>query len=159
MRGDVLLTKTSAKTVANVVVNLNYSWVAFGRNMSGAVEYYYNGFGQTGDYDLTGDPDLFLRLIRGDLFTLGRQYFAGSVTLEVSPLWTVTPVVLANLQDPSCLVQATAQGSLGDNAVFIGTLSLPVGPGGSEFGGLPSGLPGRYLANGPGVFAQFAWYF
>jgi hypothetical protein len=159
VRGDVVLTSTDTKTVANVVVNFNYSWVAFDRNMTGAIEYYYNGFGQTGHYDLTGDPDLFLRLIRGDLFTLGRQYLAGTVTVEISPLWTVTPVLLANLQDPSCLIQLTTQGSLGDNAVFIGTLSLPVGPGGSEFGGLPSGQPGRFLATGPSLFAQFAWYF
>ncbi len=159
VRGDVVITETDTKTVANVVLNLNYSWIAFDMNMTGAVEYYYNGFGQTGDYDLTGDSDLFLRLVRGDLFTIGRHYLAGSATIEISPLWTVTPVVLANLQDPSCLVQLTTQGSLGDNAVFIGTLSAPLGPGGSEFGGLPTGLPGRYLATGPGIFAQFAWYF
>ena len=159
VRGDVVLTRTSDKTVANVVANLNYSWIAFGKNMSGAVEYYYNGFGQTGNYDFTADPDLFLRLIRGDLFTLGRHYLAGSVTIEVSPLWTVTPVILANLQDPSGLLQVTTQGSLGDNAVFIGTLGLPLGKSGSEFGGLDSGLPGRYLSTGPRIFAQLAWYF
>jgi hypothetical protein len=67
--------------------------------------------------------------------------------------------VLANLGDPSSLVQVIAQGSLGDNAVFIGTLSLPVGPSGTEFGGIDAGVPGRYLSNGPGLFAQFAWYF
>ena len=159
LRGDVVLTKTDSKTVTTLVTNINYSWVGFGKNMTGALEYYYNGFGQTGNYDFPGDPDLFLRLARGDLFTIGRQYLAGNVLVEVTPLWTVSPVLLVNLQDPSSLLQVTAQGSLGDNAVFIGTLNVPVGANGSEFGGLESGLPGRYLSTGPGVFLQFAWYF
>ena len=77
----------------------------------------------------------------------------------MTPLWTVSPVLLVNLQDPSSLLQVTAQGSLGDNAVFIGTLSVPVGPNGSEFGGIESGLPDRFLSTGPGIFLQFAWYF
>ena len=158
-RGDVVLTRTGDETVTNLVTNLSYSWIGFGKNMSGGLEYYYNGFGQTGDYDFSADPELFLRLVRGDLFTLSRHYLAASVTVEVTPLWTVTPVVLANLGDPSSLVQVIAQGSLGDNAVFIGTLSLPVGPSGTEFGGIDAGVPGRYLSTGPGLFAQFAWYF
>jgi len=35
---------------------------------------------------------------------------------------------------------------------------VPIGPDGSEFGGIESGT-GLYLASGPGVFAQLAWYF
>ena len=158
-RGDVVLTRTEGETVTNLVTNLSYSWIGFGKNMSGGLEYYYNGFGQAGDYDLASDPELFLRLIRGDLFTLSRHYLAANVTVEVTPLWTVTPVVLANLGDPSSLVQVIAQGSLGDNALFIGTLSLPIGASGTEFGGIDAGVPGRYLSTGPGLFAQFAWYF
>ncbi len=159
VRGDVVITKTDSKTVTTLVTNINYSWIGFGRNMTGTLEYYYNGFGQTGNYDFLADPDLFLRLARGDLFTLGRHYLAANVLVELTPLWTVSPVFLVNLQDPSSLLQVTAQGSLGDNAVFIGTVNVPLGKNGSEFGGIESGLPGRFLSQGPGVFLQFAWYF
>ncbi len=159
VRGDIVLTKTDTKMVTTLVTNVNYSWIGFGRNMTGTLEYYYNGFGQTGNYDFLSDPDLFLRLARGDLFTLGRHYLAANVLVEVTPLWTVSPVLLVNLQDPSSLLQVTAQGSLGDNAVFIGTVNVPVGKNGSEFGGIESGLPGRFLSQGPGAFLQFAWYF
>ena len=159
LRGDIVVTRTDSKTVTTLVTNINYSWTGFGRNMTGSLEYYYNGFGQTGDYDFLSDPDLFLRIARGDLFTLGRQYLAGNVLIEVTPLWTISPVLLVNLQDPSSLLQVTAQGSLGDNAVFLGTLSVPVGADGTEFGGIASGLPDRFLSTGPGAFLQFAWYF
>ena len=38
--------------MAQFVTNLSYSWVGFGRNMSGVIEYHYNGFGiSDGQYD------------------------------------------------------------------------------------------------------------
>ncbi|MDT8283654.1 MAG: hypothetical protein RQ982_12715, partial [Gammaproteobacteria bacterium] len=56
-RGDITLTRTEsnsvvkAETVTSLVTNLSYSWVSWGHNISGLVEYFYNGFGQTnGDY-------------------------------------------------------------------------------------------------------------
>ena len=159
LRGDLVLTNTPDDTTAQLVTSLNYSWIGFGKNMTGGIEYFYNGFGQAGEYDLANDPELLLRLARGELFTIGRHYLAGTVMIEVSPLWTFSPVMLANLQDPSALFQFTTQGSLSDNSLFIGTLSVPVGARGSEFGGIESGIPGRFLANGVSVFLQYAWYF
>ena len=130
--------------------------------MSGALEYYFNGFGQhDGHYDpgsLAGNPDLLARLARGEAFTLGRHYVAGSVLVEMTPLWTVTPTLLANVADPSALLQLVTSFSLSDNMTFLGSLNVPMGPGGSEFGGIETGT-GLYLSSGPGVFAQLAWYF
>lgn len=159
LRGDIVLTDAPDRVVTQLVTSLNYSWIGFGKNMTGGLEYHYNGFGQTGEYDLANDPELLLRLARGELFTIARHYLAGTVTIEMSPLWTITPVMLANLQDPSALFQFIAQGSLSDNSLFIGTLSVPAGASGSEFGGIESGIPGRFLSNGVSVFLQYAWYF
>ena len=39
-----------------------------------------------------------------------------------------------------------------------GSLNVPLGPNGSEFGGIASG-GGLYLSTGPGIFAQLAGYF
>jgi hypothetical protein len=42
---------------------------------------------------------------------------------------------------------------------FLGSLNIPLGADGTEFGGAESGIPNRYLSYDAGVFAQLAWYF
>ena len=132
-RGDVVVTDSSDDTYVEVVTNLSYSWVWGAKNMSGAVEYYYDGF--------------------------DRHYVAGSLAIEMSPLWMLTPTVLSNVNDPSGLLQVVTQYSLSDNMTFLGSLNIPLGANGTEFGGPESGVPGRYLSTDAGVFAQLAWYF
>ena len=132
-RGDVVVTDSSDDTYVEVVTNLSYSWVLGAKNMSGAVEYYYDGF--------------------------DRHYVAGSLTIEMSPLWMLTPTVLSNVNDPSGLLQVVTQYSLSDNMTFLGSLNIPLGANATEFGGPESGVPGRYLSTDAGVFAQLAWYF
>ncbi len=162
LRGDLVITDTDSDTYAQLVANWSYSWTWRGRNMSGALEYHFNGFGQQdGRYDpasLAENPDLLARVVRGETFTLGRHYAAGSVLVEMTPLWTLTPTVLANIADPSALLQVVTSLSLSDNMTFLGSLNVPIGPSGSEFGGVESS-PGQYLSSGPGIFAQLAWYF
>jgi len=162
-RGDIVATRTPADTVWQFVGNLTYSWVGFDRNMSGGVEYHFNGFGQEdGRYspvDLLGNPDLVARLERGESFVLGRHYVAASVTVEMTPLWQLTPMLFANVEDPSALVQVVSSHSLADDVTLLASLNVPIGPGGSEFGGPPASEPARYLSRGVGAFLQFAWYF
>jgi hypothetical protein len=163
LRGDIVVTDTDRDTYLQVVANWSYSWTWSGKNVSGALEYHFNGFGLSGgNYDpqrLGAEPDLLTRLARGETFTLGRNYLAGSLMIEMSPLWTLTPTLLANVGDPSALFQLVTQRSLSDNLVFLGSLNLPLGTDGSEFGGIDTGVDGVYLSGGPGVFAQIAWYF
>ncbi len=163
VRGDIVVTDTDLDTYLQVVANWSYSWIWSGRNVSGALEYHFNGFGLSGgNYDpqrLAAEPDLLARLARGETFTLGRNYLAGSLMIEMSPLWTLTPTLLANVADPSALFQLVTQRSLSDNLVFLGSLNLPLGSDGSEFGGIDTEVDGVYLSSGPGVFAQIAWYF
>jgi hypothetical protein len=160
---DLVVTDTDRDTYVQFVSNLMYSWTWAGKNMSGAIEYYFNGFGQAdGNYDplsLAEYPDLLVRLSRGELFTLGRHYLFGNVMIEMTPLWSVTPTVFVNIADPSALLQVVTSYSLSDNMTFLGSINIPLGPDGSEFGGIESGLPDRYLSSGVGLFAQFAWYF
>jgi hypothetical protein len=160
---DLTVTDTDRDTYVQFVTNLMYSWTWGGKNMSGAIEYYFNGFGQEdGNYDplsLAGNPDLLVRLSRSELFTVGRHYLFGNVMIEMTPLWSVTPTVFVNMADPSALLQVVTSYSLSDNMTFLGSINLPVGPNGSEFGGIESGLPDRYFSSGAGLFAQVAWYF
>ena len=163
LRGDVVATDSDLDTYVQLVTNLTYSWNWFDRNMSGAVEYFFNSFGQrSGRYDsssLASNPDLVNRITRGELFSVGRHYLAASVMIEMTPLWGLTPTVLANVSDPSGLFQLVTNYSVSDDMTFLASVNVPLGPKGSEFGGIESGLPDRYLSGGAGLFAQIAWYF
>lgn len=132
-RGDVVVTDTDDDTIVEVVANLSHSWIWDTHNVSGTAEYYFDGD--------------------------DRNYVAGSLMIEMSALWMITPTLVANVDDPSALLQLVTQYSLGDNATFLGSLNLPLGGNGTEFGGPESGFPGRYLSFDVGVFAQLAWYF
>jgi hypothetical protein len=160
---DLVVTRTQRDSHVQVVSNLLYSWTWAGHNMSGGIEYYFNGFGQRhGRYDplsLADNPDLVERLLRRELFALGRHYVAANVLVEMSPLWTLTPTLLVNVDDPSALLQLVTGYSLGDNLSFLASLDLPIGPGGSEFGGIDTGTEGVFLSRDAGVFVQLAWYF
>lgn len=162
-RGDGVVTRTGNDTVLQLVTSLSRSWIARGRNMSGAIEYFYNGFGQSdGDYSqeaLADNPELVERVARGELFTLARHYIAASTTIEMTPLILVTPNLFLNLTDGSALFQAVAQYDVRQDMVLLGSLNIPIGPDGTEFGGIPSAEPGRFLSTGPGLFLQFNAYF
>ncbi len=153
--GDIVFTDTESDIHVQLVTNLSYSWNWAGKNMSGALEYYFNGFGQSGgNYDL-----LALVNNRTELFALGRHYAAGSVTIEMTPLWGLSPTILVNIRDPSALFQLVTNYSLSDNMTLLGSINLPLGASGTEFGGIQSAVQGRYLSSDVGVFAQFGWYF
>lgn len=160
---DLVVTDTDEDTYAQFVTNLMYSWVWKDTNMSGGFEYYFNGFGLTGSSyapaDLAAKPDLATRLLRGELFTAGRHYLAANVTIEMTPLWTLTPTLLVNAADPSSLLQLVTNYSLSDNMTLLASLNVPIGPSGSEFGGIETGVPDRYLSTDASLFAQIAWYF
>jgi len=133
------------------------------RNMSGVIEYYFNGFGQGSDaYDpvsIAQNPGLLRRLERGEVFTVGRNYLAAGVLIEMNPLWTLTPNLFANMDDGSALFQLTTRYSLGDNSEFLAAINVPLGPSGSEFGGISAGQTGSYYSTDLSLFTQIAWYF
>ena len=162
-RGDITLTDTQTKNITSLVTSLSYSWIAWEHNFSGIIEYFYNGFGQTnGDYSptvLANNPDLTERLIRGELFTLGRHYVAASVMIEMTPLWMLTPNVFVNASDGSFLAQLVSTYDLKQDWQLLAALSLPVGASGTEYGGIDSAMAGKQFSTEFSLFAQLAWYF
>ena len=163
LRGDLVLTDTDDGWEASVVANWSWSWVWAGHNVSAVAEYFHNGFGlRQSDYTpekIADATDLVDRLNRGELFTLGRHYLAGSLQIEVTPLLNVTPNVFINLGDQSALAQLVASWDLAEDWQVLGALTLPIGPSGTEYGGLESGIEGLRLSTGPAIFAQLAIYF
>jgi hypothetical protein len=162
-RADLVFSDTPSGDYLQLVTNLSTSWVWRDRNMTGTVEYFYNEFGlRDGPYDadrLAEYPELLRRVARGDLFTLGRHNIAANLLVELTPLWTVSPTLLANLGDGSALFQLVTQVSLADEAVLLGSLNLPLGSNGTEFGGINSPVEGKYLSFDAGLFLQLARYF
>jgi hypothetical protein len=177
LRGDLLLADTVAEGwVPSLVLNLSGSWQWGDHNTLGTLEYFYNGHGlDAADYDcllgkseaLEGGADaacrasaepLRERLERGELFSLGHHYLAGSLGVELTPLLQFTPLLLANLEDPSALLQLGLRWSLTQDWELLAALSLPLGPAGTEYGGLR--LPGGpRAAQGEQLFLQLARYF
>ena len=127
------------------------------------LEYYHSGFGQKNRaysaIDLAQNPELIKRISRGELFTLGRDYLAVSASIEVSPLFMLIPNFFINLEDPSTLVQLVAQYDWKQNLQILAAVNIPVGPDGSEFGGIEAPTESLYFSTGPSFFAQLAWYF
>ncbi|MBS3756013.1 MAG: hypothetical protein KGY56_09975 [Desulfobacterales bacterium] len=71
---------------ACVCANLDDSWVWWGKNIYGWIEYYYTGLG-TDDYEAAWyDAGLIARIGRGERFTLGRSYFDAQLRVELHPL-------------------------------------------------------------------------
>ncbi|MGI9263172.1 MAG: hypothetical protein ACR2QR_14095, partial [Woeseiaceae bacterium] len=163
VHGDVVWVDSPDGGKFQLVANVSYSWVWGGKNISGLVEYYFNEFGlPSGRYDLASlsqNTTLLNRLQRGETFTVGRHYLAGGLSIELTPLWIVTPNLFANLEDASALLQVVSRNSLSDNAEILAAINLPVGPSGSEFGGIGAVLPGTYLSSDLALFVQFAFYF
>jgi hypothetical protein len=163
-RSDLVLSDTDdAGIVSQFVLNTSYSWVWAKKNVSGSVEYYFNGFGQHGNcYTpacLIANPELLERIAQRQLFTLGRNYLASSLLIEMTPLFTLTPNLFWNIDDGSARFQLVPQYSLGDNLVLLGAINLPIGPKGTEYGGIETDMPGIYLATDLAAFLQIGWYF
>ena len=164
VNANISLTDTGDDTVFSAVVNYNFSSVVRGKNLNGFIEFFYNGFGLPGRensvQDVIDDTALYERLLRGELFTTGRYYLAGSVLLEMTPLLQFNPVLFINLGDGSGMLQFIGSYSLSENIDLLAGFNLPAGPDGSEFGGLNTVAADTGLLTPPNtLFARLAWYF
>ncbi len=162
-RGDLVVTDAASGSKVQLVTNLSYSWIWGGKNVSGVVEYYFDEYGQKdGQYDsssLAQNPELLRRLARGQSFTIGRHYVAGGLMIEMTPLWILAPTLFTNIEDGSALLQIVTRNNLSEEMEFIGALNIPIGPDGSEYGGIALDTPGVFLSTDASLFAQLAWYF
>jgi hypothetical protein len=146
----------------SLVSNWSYSWVGLERNMTGTLEYFYNGLGiSNGDYSpesLRQYPQLMAKIERGELHNLARNYLASSLYIEMTPLWSLSQNLFYNVSDNSALYQLLSLHSLSDDLRLTSAVSLPIGASGTEYGGLKF-VDGQYFSFELSLYAQLAWYF
>ena len=164
INASISLTNTDDGNTLSAAVNYNYSAIVTERNISGFIELFYNGFGLSGDrhsiQDVIDQPDLFKRLTRGELFTIGRYYLASGIVIEMTPLLNLNPVLFINLGDSSALLQFLGTYSLRQDLDLLAGFNLPAGAEGTEFGGITAdNADNEFLAPGNSLFARLAWYF
>lgn len=118
------------------LANYDRSFVILGLNSYFFAEYFRNGFGSS-EVDLaTLTPGLAERIERGELFTLGRDSLALGARVEAHPLVNLFLTHLANLNDTSSFFQLRAVADITQDFQVITGLNVPIGPGGTEYGGL-----------------------
>lgn len=144
------------------LANLSDAKTWWGKSVTLTGEYFHNGFGHRGsDYSLVDlSPELAKRLSRGQVFVTGRDYLAGVASVQWTPLWKVDNSLIVNLGDQSLLWFVHVNYSITENSTLLAGGQVPVGSGGSEFGGL-SLTPGNpvQLQTPASVFVRFEYYF
>jgi hypothetical protein len=149
-------------TRTSMVANVEQAWAPRGLNLSGFLEYFRNGFGRADrGYVLDElDSDLVARLARGQLFDTGRDYLAAGLRIQCTPLLEVDPVLLLNGNDKSSMLLLQGSYSVTQNLGLDFGAQVAIGPGGTEFGGLPTSAGGGIFDTPPTrLYARFAFYF
>ncbi|MBI1418164.1 MAG: hypothetical protein GC146_13155 [Limimaricola sp.] len=146
----------------SALANISTATTLAGRNATVFAELYLNGFGATTNgtaLDML-PPALAARLARGQLYATSRHYLAAGMTLEWTPLVTLSPGLVLNLDDGSALFAPSLHWSLSDITALDISASVPTGRTGTEFGGLPLTTGATTYAVPPkSVDLRFTWHF
>lgn len=160
-RSDLVVTRTDdspdSATELQWVVNLDYAWTLAGKNCHGGLEYYHNSLGTDDPAEAAFDPVLMERLVRGEVHTLGRDYLAGQVRIELHPLVNVFFTGVVNLGDPSAVFQPRAVYDLRQNLQWLLGGTFYAGGSGTEYGGFD--LPAGRVDPAPALYTWITWFF
>ena len=150
----------SGDRVYSGVINADLTFVLADRNAYAFVEYFHNGWGVSElPDDITLLPlDLQLRLTRGEIFNLMKNYVALGFNYEWHPLVSHSATVITNLHDNSSLFQTGISYTPSDNQSLQVGLIEPFGGAGDAFGELPI-LGGLFTTGGASrVYLRWVYY-
>ncbi len=142
----------------SLVTNLDRSWTWIGHNVYGYVEYFRNGVGEADKNYTTPNMDLLERISRGELYTLGRDYLAAGMQIELTPLLNLFPSMIWNLNDESLFFQLWATYDWKENFLITVGVNLPYGHRGTEFGGIPVGGSDSFKAPGTEGYLRVSYF-
>jgi hypothetical protein len=165
VRANVVATDTGPHEVVSGVLNVDYSWTFLKHNVYGYLEYYRNGYGRRSIdlAQLNENPDLTQRVARGEVFTLGRDYFSAGMKIELTPLLKLNPGAIFNMNDRSGMALLHLEYEMHSDLMLYAGIDSPFGAHGSEFGGIALPLPISetvfYSAPARQLFVRVAQYF
>jgi len=163
LRGDLINEWSSGDTRLSAVISINYSWMWVQHNVSGFAEYYHNGNGiDNSNYSATNlakKPDLMDKLLRGETFTVGKDYISAGLTIELTPRWLFNLLLINNINDSSWLTQSTASFDWKEDLALMLGLNLPIGNRGTEYGGIETDIANVYSGGGNSFFLQLTYYY
>ena len=161
VRVDVVASEDLAgDQVFSGVVNADLTFVLADRNAYAFAEYFHNGWGVSElPDDITLLPlDLQIRLARGEIFNLMKNYVALGFNYEWHPLVSHSATLITNLHDNSSLFQTGVSYTPSDNQSLQFGLIEPFGGTGDEFGELPI-LGGLFTTGGASrVYLRWVYY-
>ena len=120
-------------------------------------ELYHNGFGLKRITENVPES-LNARLVRGEVFTMMRDYGSFGLNVTWHPLWSQSFIVLRNLDDQSGLLQTAVNYEPGDASRMQFGVSAPFGETNSEFGQREVS-DDVTTGGGPTWFLSVAYYF
>lgn len=143
----------------SLVANMDYSWIWWGKNIYGLIEFYFNGLGSNNYSEQLTDPDIIARLARGEMFTLGRTYLSGAIEIELHPLLKGYLTLINNIADPSGIIQPRATWSMVENIELTFGANISYGGNGTEFGGFKISQTDFTYKSPNNVYIWLTYYF
>lgn len=143
----------------SLVANMDYSWIWSGKNHYGLLEFYYNGLGSDQYSDVISDADISDRLLRGEIFTLGRMYLCGEIQVELHPLLNIYLTVINNLEDPSGIIQPRIIWDMMENLQLTCGAGIYYGSTGTEFGGFTTSQTNALYKPSDNAFMWLTYFF
>lgn len=150
---------TDTDDYLSLIANIDYSWVWWGHNFYGFLEFYYNGLGNTDYGEAITDPVIVDRISRGNLFVLGRKYLSAGVRIELHPLVQAQVNMIRNLSDSSGIFQPQLVWDVAENFQLTAGGSFYHGGSGSEFGGFDTPGSSYRVTNADQVYILLSIYF
>jgi hypothetical protein len=141
------------------VVNLDYSWAWFNKNFYGFIEYYHNGLGESEYINAITNNYLTERLLRGEIFTLGRNYLSCLVQIELHPLFNFYLTTINNIFDPSGIIVPRAIWGMTQNIQVTMGANLSWGSKNTEYGGINIPFTDFYLKSPDSAFVWMTWFY
>lgn len=158
LRMDLNLTRVdSDRQVISFVSNIDRSFELFSKNLYIFLEYFHSGFGS--DQLELNDSELISRLERGELYTIGKNYFAFGGRLEINPLTNFYLSEIIETQEQSGVVQGRIEYELVQDFLITAGVILPYGARGSEFGGIELEHQETLLGRASEVYFKLSKYF
>jgi hypothetical protein len=159
VRGDLVWTRAGDENPLSLVINLDWSWTVFGRNVYGLMEYYHSGFGHHAAENSLADRELLIRMARGELFVPGRNYLGGAVQIELHPLVSFHTSLIVSADDGSSVVLPRLVWDAGKNLRIEGGMALYRGGTNTAFGGIARPIA-PLTTRAPDTFTLTGtWYF